>query len=123
MTEDLEKQVKSLQKQLEMAEQSNFSMQEAFLNSLNQLKEENHSLHSQLADSFADRDTLQKEVTAMTKYMTSLEERVYSANQTALDLLKNVRDLELENATLKNYCIDLKARVAVYVPMKDDPVD
>ena len=29
----------------------------------------------------------------------------------------------MENATLKNYCIDLKARVAVYVPIKEDPVD
>ena len=34
-----------------------------------------------------------------------------------------MRDLELENATLKNYIIDLKARVAVYVPLKDDPID
>ena len=25
--------------------------------------------------------------------------------------------------TLKNYIIDLKARVAVYVPVKDDPID
>ena len=31
--------------------------------------------------------------------------------------------LELENLTLKNYIIDLKARVAVYVPIKGDPVD
>ena len=38
-------------------------------------------------------------------------------------MLKRVRDLELETATLKNYIIDLKARVAVYVPVKDDAVD
>ena len=38
-------------------------------------------------------------------------------------MLKSVRDLELETATLKNYIIDLKARVAVYVPVKDDAVD
>ena len=31
--------------------------------------------------------------------------------------------MEFETATLKNYIIDLKARVAVYVPIKDDPVD
>mgnify|MGYP000867868428 CR=1 FL=1 len=31
--------------------------------------------------------------------------------------------MELETSTLKNYIIDLKARVAVYVPVKDDPVD
>ena len=40
-----------------------------------------------------------------------------------MDLLKQVRQLELEAATLKNYIIDLKARVAVYVPIKDDPID
>ena len=31
--------------------------------------------------------------------------------------------MEVENATLKNYIVDLKARVAVYVPIKEDPVD
>ena len=55
--------------------------------------------------------------------MGQLEERVYGANAKALNLLKQVRDLELENATLKSYVIDLKARVAVYVPIKDDPID
>ena len=55
--------------------------------------------------------------------MGSLEERVLQANNQSLDLLKRVRDLELENDTLKHYIIDLKARVAVYVPMRDDPVD
>ena len=40
-----------------------------------------------------------------------------------MDLLKRVRDLELETATLKNYIVELKARVAVYVPLKGDPID
>ena len=34
-----------------------------------------------------------------------------------------MRQLEFEAAILKNYIIDLKARVAVYVPVKDDPID
>ena len=55
--------------------------------------------------------------------MNQLEDRVFEANQQSLDLLKQVRNLELENVTLKNYIIDLKARVAVYVPVKDDPID
>ena len=55
--------------------------------------------------------------------MVSLEDRVYEANKTSLDLLKSVRELELENATLKSYIVDLKSRVAVYVPIKNDPVD
>ena len=40
-----------------------------------------------------------------------------------MDLLKRVRDLELETATLKNYIVELKARVAVYVPLKNDAID
>ena len=55
--------------------------------------------------------------------MNQLEDRVFEANQQSLDLLRQVRNLELENVTLKNYIIDLKARVAVYVPVKDDPID
>lgn len=48
---------------------------------------------------------------------------MFEANKTSLDLLRRVRDLELETDVLKNYIIDLKARVAVYVPIKGDPVD
>mmetsp|Transcript_45883 Transcript_45883/g.60821 ORF Transcript_45883/g.60821 Transcript_45883/m.60821 type:complete len:141 (+) Transcript_45883:302-724(+) len=55
--------------------------------------------------------------------MGTLEARILATNKTSLDLLKSVRDLELENSTLRNYIVDLKARVAVYVPMKDDPID
>ena len=55
--------------------------------------------------------------------MGKLEARILEANSTSLDLLKRVRDLELEADTLKNYIIDLKARVAVYVPVKGDSVD
>ena len=55
--------------------------------------------------------------------MSQLEKRVFEANTQSLDLLKRVRDLEIENDTLKNYIIDLKARVAVYVPVRNDEVD
>ena len=66
---------------------------------------------------------LQKELKGRSKYISDLESRVYDANTRSLDLLKSVRALELESATLKNYIVELKARVAVYVPVKDDPVD
>lgn len=55
--------------------------------------------------------------------MTVLEEKCYQANKTSLDLLSSLRDTELEVETLKSYIIDLKARIAVYIPVKDDPVD
>ena len=80
-------------------------------------------LAKQLKESHLSREALQSEINQVTNYMGGLEARILTANKSSLDLLKSVRDLELENATLKNYVVDLKARVAVYVPMKDDPVD
>ena len=34
-----------------------------------------------------------------------------------------MRDLESENETLKSYIIDLKSRIAIYIPVKSDAVD
>ena len=56
-------------------------------------------------------------------YITVLEVKCYQANKTSLDLLSTLRDTELEVETLKSYIIDLKARIAVYIPVKDDPID
>ena len=38
-------------------------------------------------------------------------------------MLQRVRDLEAECETLKAYIIDLKQRIAVYIPVKSDSVD
>ena len=59
----------------------------------------------------------------MTEYMATLEDKVYKSNKTSLDLLKQLRDAEIEVETLKQYIIDLKARIAVYIPVRDDPID
>lgn len=48
---------------------------------------------------------------------------MYQANQTSLQLLKDLKDAETELETLKSYVIDLKSKVAIYVPVKDDLVD
>ena len=37
--------------------------------------------------------------------------------------MTKLKDREAENDTLKAYIIDLKNRVAVYIPVKNDPVD
>ena len=55
--------------------------------------------------------------------MAQLEERVYSANKTSLDLLKQIRVDEEEIASLKSYILEMKARVAIYIPIRDDPLD
>jgi hypothetical protein len=38
-------------------------------------------------------------------------------------LLKQLKDCENEIDTLKAYIIDLKSRIAVYIPVKEDSVD
>ena len=40
-----------------------------------------------------------------------------------MELLEQVKILEVEVETLKTYIIDLKARIAVYIPVKSDPID
>jgi esterase/lipase len=57
------------------------------------------------------------------EYISALEEKMYKANVTSLELLKQLKDAEQEVETLKSYIIDLKSKVAVYIPVKDDPID
>jgi hypothetical protein len=38
-------------------------------------------------------------------------------------LLRQLKDAEVEIETLKNYIIELKQRIAVYIPVKDDAID
>ena len=60
---------------------------------------------------------------AASDYILALEDKCYQANKVSLDLLQNVRDLEAEVETLKAYIIDLKSRIAVYIPVKADNID
>ena len=69
------------------------------------------------------RDQLQKELESATDYILELEEKVYKANRTSLELLKQLKESELEIETLKQYIIDLKQRIAVYIPVKEDSID
>ena len=59
-------------------------------------------------DNIKARDTLQKEQENATDYVLELEEKVYKANKTSLELLKQLKDAEVEIETLKQYIIDLK---------------
>ena len=56
-------------------------------------------------------------------YIVALEDKCYQANKTSLELLNTLRDTELEVETLKSYIIDLKSRIAVYIPVKECAVD
>ena len=66
---------------------------------------------------------MQKELENATDYVLELEEKVYKANKTSLELLKQLKDAEVEIETLKQYIIDLKQRIAVYIPVKEDAID
>ena len=48
---------------------------------------------------------------------------MYKANVNSLNVLKELRNAEQEIETLKNYVIQLKSKVALYLPQKDDAVD
>ena len=55
--------------------------------------------------------------------MAKLEDKVYKSNLVALELLQTLKDTEQEIETLKQYIIDLKSRISIYIPVKDDAID
>lgn len=69
------------------------------------------------------KEVLQREQETASDYILELEDKVYKANKTSLELLRHLKDAEGENETLKNYIIELKQRIAVYIPVRDDPID
>ena len=52
-----------------------------------------------------------------------MEEKVYKSNRISLEVLKQLKDAEIEIASLQQYIVDLKQRIAVYIPVKEDSID
>ena len=71
----------------------------------------------------AQKAALQKDVDIASDYILELEDKVYRANKTSLELLRQLKDAEVEIETLKSYIMELKQKIAVYIPVKDDAVD
>lgn len=76
------------------------------------------------------KQELQQELTTASAYIVELEDKFYKSQRTSLELLKQlkiaeggVEDLQNEIETLRNYIIDLKSRIAVYIPVKNDVID
>ena len=74
--------------------------------------------------------SLQQELANASAYILELEDKFYKSQQTSLELLKQLKTVEFELEeggheieTLKQYIIDLKSRIAVYIPVKNDSVD
>lgn len=66
---------------------------------------------------------MEQELRNASEQIHDCEERVEDATKRSLELLKQLKDAEQEIETLKSYIIELKQRIAVYIPVKDDSID
>jgi septal ring factor EnvC (AmiA/AmiB activator) len=64
----------------------------------------------------------QAELDTATDYILGLEEKVYKANKTALELLKQLKESEVEIKSLKK-ALSSQTGAIVYIPVKQDPLD
>ena len=79
---------------------------------------------------FAAKEALQDDLETASAYILRMQEDHYEAKRTSLALLTRLKELEMdvlsyqsEIETLRSYIIDLKSRIAVYIPVKGDTVD
>lgn len=73
---------------------------------------------------------MSNELNTASAYIVELEEKRYKSWMTSLELLKQLKsseatcdEMQVEIETLRNYIIDLKSRIAVYIPVKGDQID
>ena len=76
------------------------------------------------------KQELQNQLESASAYISQLEEKFYESQTTQLEMLKQMKEyegeLELANneiEQLRQYIIDLKSRIAVYIPVKNDLID
>ena len=76
------------------------------------------------------KEELQDQIENASAYIAQLEEKYYESQQTQLEMLKQMKEYEAELMSsqneieqLRQYIIDLKSRIAVYIPVKNDTVD
>lgn len=70
-----------------------------------------------------DRTHLRDELEKAGDFMVDLEEKVHKANATSVTLLNKVKESEREIDILKDYIYELKSKVAIYIPVREDPID
>ena len=66
---------------------------------------------------------LQIQLEGASAYISQLEEKFYESQKTQLGMLKQMKEYEAEIESLRQYIVDLKSRIAVYIPVKGDLVD
>lgn len=71
----------------------------------------------------AAKAELQTQLQGASEYILQLEAKYYQTNEEQLDMLKQLKSHENEIDNLRQYIIDLKSRIAVYIPVKGDVID
>lgn len=79
--------------------------------------------HSVNVEVHSEKDNIREQLNSAGDFMLDLEQKVHKANATSLELLWQLKDAESEIDALKEYIIELKSRVAVYIPVREDDVD
>lgn len=92
-------------------------------NRLQQMETELNKLKAENARCDDKKGVLQSELRQANQYIRSLDDKIYKANNTSLELLRQLKEAETEIETLKHYIIELKQRIAVYIPVKEDAID
>jgi CYTH domain-containing protein len=76
------------------------------------------------------KQVVRDDLESATQYITELEDKFYKSQMDQLNLLKlltaserSCEEMQNEIEVLRNYIIDLKSRIAVYIPVKDDKID
>jgi septal ring factor EnvC (AmiA/AmiB activator) len=71
----------------------------------------------------ADKAKVEEQLVETGENIANCEDRLKQTSIRSLELLKNLRDCEEEIDTLRQYIIDLKSRIAVYIPVRGDNID
>ena len=87
------------------------------------LRDQVASLMAQNNKLLDEKECLKREVMKASDFIVAVQQKCYESNQLSLELLESLKETEMEVEVLKKYIIDLKSRIAVYIPMKSDPVD
>lgn len=66
---------------------------------------------------------MERELQEASEHIHECEQRVEEATKQSLELLKALKKAEQEIETLKQYIIELKQRIGVYIPVKNDTID
>lgn len=117
---------KTAEQEVELLQKENYLIQEKnqiLQKKCDQLQIELKTLGADYENCEIDRKRTLDKLSEGSQYVLKMEEKVYKSNKISLELLKQLKDAEVEIDCLKQYIVDLKSRVGVYIPARDDDVD